>query len=162
VQGSEHDFPRVAPTYRDGAVASGHWPSCYLLPIAANEAIAAKISPEPCCEQASPVFGADVSRERNGGNTAAAFRFTGPDSPDEREAILVRHPDVAHEHVRSDRVQEGQSLVHRSGRSHLRASKFQEDREHRPSIVIVIDQNDADAVEPRGPICFAASESRRR
>ena len=107
---------------------------------------------EPCRQQANPVFGADVTRERNGGNTAAVFHFTGPDSPDERKAILVRHPDIAHDHIRPERVEEGQGLVRRSGGRHVRAGKLQEDREHRPSIVIVIDQNDTDAVEPRGPV----------
>ena len=84
---------------------------------------------------------------------AASVQFAGPDSPDERKPIVVRHPDVAHEHIRSERVEDGQSLTHRSQGHHLGASKLKDSREHRASIVIVIDENDAETVEPCGPVC---------
>src|SRR5688500_13510618 len=55
-------------------------------------------------ERAAAVFVARVGGERGRGRLAAALGRERAHAPDERVAVLARHPDVAHQNVRPPRL----------------------------------------------------------
>jgi hypothetical protein len=62
-------------------------------------------------KQASVILGTDIASERDGWNVAAGH-FSRSDVADERIAVVVGHPDIADQHVRSEAVEGAQRSTH--------------------------------------------------
>ena len=114
-------------------------------------------------ERLLPVLGPRVRRQRDGGEGVP--RRQAADLPQERVAVLARHTDVAEEDVRPPARECGERLGGRLAHPDVGTVPPQDRLENLARVRLVVDHEDAEAVEPsarRGGWRLRLGRARRR
>ena len=104
---------------------------------------------ESCRQDANSIFGARVARQRDRGKKPSAFSLGLANMSDQREPVLIRQADIGDQGIGPLHFEHLERFSHRRHRLHAGARLSQHQRRQRPPVGIVVDDQDAQAVEPR-------------
>ena len=104
---------------------------------------------ESCREDASPIDGARVARQRDRGEKTSVCSFILPNLPDQPVPVLIRQADITDQGVGPLRFEHLKSFPGRRHRCYAGARLRQHQGRQGAAVGAVIDDQDAQRIEPR-------------
>jgi hypothetical protein len=102
-----------------------------------------------CREDASPIYGARVARQRDRGEKTSVFSFILPNLSDQPVPVLIRQADIADQGVGPLRLEHLKRFSGRRHRCHAGARLRQHQGRQGAPVGAVIDDQDVQRIEPR-------------